>query len=222
MKRQILAGMMLAATCAQASVYDETYTVNTVIPNGNPVGVTFSEDVTSADLPAGSVISDLTVGLNISGGYNGGLVAYLVAPNGTLVYLLNQPGVSGSNPFGYEGSGLNVTLADGNPSIQSTSETPGVQLTGTYGAAGSLSSDDGSVADGDWTLFFANLSGGGANGELNSFTLNFTAVPEPVGLALGIFAGLLGLCWSLKLCWFPGMAAQKEESGALETEIRKV
>ena len=197
---------MLVAACARASVYNETYTINTYIPNGNPVGVMFSENVSSAELPAGSVISGLTVGLNISGGYNGGLVAYIVAPNGALVSLLNQPGIS-SSPFGYGGSGLNVMLSDGSVNnIQSTSETPGSQFTGTYSAAGNLSGVDGSVADGNWTLFFANLSSGGANGELNSFTLNFTAVPEPVGMGLGIFAGLVGLWLCLRLCW-------KESSG---------
>ncbi len=205
MKNHILAGMMLVAACAQASVYDETYTVDTVIPNGNPVGVMFSENVSSADLPAGSVISGLTVGINISGGYNGGLVAYLVAPNGTYVSLLNQPGTT-SNPFGYGGSGLNVTLADGNPSIQTTSETDGVLFSGTYGADGSLSSVNGLQADGDWTLFFANLSSGGANGELTSFSLNFTAVPEPVEMGLEIFAGLVGLWCVLGVIWKLPMA----------------
>ncbi len=193
MKYQILTGMILVAACARASVYDETYNVNTYIPNGNPVGLAFSENVSGADLPAGSVISGLTVGLNISGGYNGGLVAYLVAPNGTLVSLLNQPGIS-SSPFGYGGSGLNVTLADGNPGIQSASETPGVQFTGTYGAAGSFSSVYGSASDGNWTLFIANLTSGGANGELNSFTLNFTAVPESMWWGLGSGLFLMGLC----------------------------
>ncbi len=206
--------MALVAVCAQASVYDETYTVNTTIPNGNPVGVTFSETVSSADLPAGSVISDLTVGLNVSGGYNGGLVAYLVSPNGTLVSLLNQPGVSGSNPFGYGGSGLNITLADGNTSIQSASETPGVVFTGTYGAAGTLSSVNGSVADGDWTLYFANLASGtgSGNSELVSWTLNLTAVPEPADMALALFAGLLTLWWGLGSLWNSSRANRTESN----------
>ena len=196
---------MLVAACAQGSVsYTETYTPNTYIPNGNPVGIAFTENISE---PGGTTyaryVSDLTVTLNISGGYNGGLVAYLVAPNGTYVSLLNQPGVTGGNPFGYGGSGLNITLADGNRSIQSTYETPGVSFGsgGTYGADGLLSSVYGSALDGNWTLFFANLSSGGANGELTSFTLNFTAVPEPVGIALGIFAGLAALSACLGMCW---------------------
>jgi len=203
MKIHIVAGIMLVvALCARGSVSYSTGPIseNTVIPNGNPVGVTFNVDVTSSDVTAGDVIRGLTVGLDISGGYNGGLVAYLVAPNGTLVELLNQPG-SASSPFGYGGSGLNVTLADGSQCIQATSETPGVLFSGTYGAAGSLSSVNGSVADGDWTLFFANLGSGGSSGKLLNFTLNLTAVPEPVGMGLGIFGGLVVLRWLLGRIW---------------------
>ena len=206
--------LLVAGLCARGSVsYSATdNNINTVIPNGNPVGVAFTEDVTAgaSGIPANYVVSGLTVGLDISGGYNGGLVAYLVAPNGTLVQLLNQPG-SGSSPFGYGGSGLNVTLADGSPGIQTTSETPGVVFTGTYGAAGSLSSVNGSVADGDWTLFFANLGSGGSSGELLNFTLNLTAVPEPVGMGLGIFGGLVGLWWLLGVIWKPS-SFEKSES----------
>ncbi len=214
MKHQLIVGMMLVAACAQGSVSYSTgaITENTVIPNGNPVGVTFNVDITAGEsgIPASDVISGLTVGLDISGGYNGGLVAYLVAPNGTLVELLNQPG-SGSSPFGYAGSGLSVTLADGSPGIQTTSETAGVQFTGTYGAAGSLSSVNGSVADGDWTLFFANLGSGGSSGELLDFTLNLTAVPEPVGMGLGIFGGLMLLWLCLKMLWSNGLKAERRE-----------
>ena len=53
--------------------------------------MTFAGSV--SDIPVGSVVLELTVELNISGGYNGDLYAYLVAPNGTLVVLMNQPGV---------------------------------------------------------------------------------------------------------------------------------
>ena len=184
------------AVCAKGSMYSDTYTVNTVIPSGNPVGITFSESITSGDLPAGSTVSGLSVGLDISGGYNGGLVAYLVAPNGTLVMLLNQPGVTGGNPFGYGGSGMNVTLEDGYTSIDSSSETPGSLFTGTYGAAGTLASANGSSADGTWTLFFANLDSGTGSGssELLNFTLNITAVPEPAWWGVGSGLCLMGLC----------------------------
>ena len=162
------------------------------IPDGNPVGVTFVGTV--SDIPSdGTVRGVLTVGLNISGGYNGDLYAYLVAPNGTMVVLLNQPGVTGGNQFGYGGAGLSVTLSDSaSTSIQNANETDGVQFTGTYQAAGSLANFNGSVADGTWTLFFADMSSGGGTSTLNSWSLDITAVPEPVNVALGIFGALLG------------------------------
>jgi hypothetical protein len=41
-----------------------------------------------------------------------------------------------------------------------------------------------------WTLFFADTSAGGVN-TLNSWSLDITAVPEPLNMALGIFGVLL-------------------------------
>ena len=202
MKTRILFGItavMLAATGARASLYTEDFNnVNTAIPEGNPVGVAFIGSVSDA---GGSMVGDLTVTLNVSGGYNGNLFSYLVAPNGTMTVLLNQPGVTGSNPFGYSGSGLNVTLSDaGGSSIQTTTEPAGVPFTGTYQAAGSLANLYGSPADGMWTLFFADLSSGGGSSQLTSWSLDITPVPEPVGTALAVFGGLAGLGWFVGAC----------------------
>ena len=134
MKTQTIIGLLaavLGASVARGSLYTETFSgVNTAIPDGNPVGVSFCETI--SDIPAGSTVGGLTVDLTVSGGYNGNLYAYLVAPNGTLVMLLNQPGVTGVNPFGFVGSGLNVTPSDtAAGSIQTTPETAGSVFTGT-------------------------------------------------------------------------------------------
>lgn len=204
MKTRIQSGIMavmLAAAGARGSLYTENFNnVNTVIPDGNPVGITFGGTVNN--IPLGLTVGGLTVSLDVSGGYNGDLYAYLVAPNGTLTVLLNQPGVTGSNPFGYAGSGLNVMLSGtGATGIQTTPEAPGVQFTGTYQAAGSLANFNGSQADGTWELFFADLANGGGTSELNSWSLGITAVPEPVGMALAMFAGLMLLWLCLGACW---------------------
>jgi subtilisin-like proprotein convertase family protein len=200
MKKQILLGTMtvlLAVASARGTLYTETFSgVNASIPDGNPVGVTISGSV--SDIPSGMTVGGLTVGLNISGGYNGDLYAYLVAPNGTLVMLMNQPGV-GVNGYGASGAGMNITLSDaGGTSIQN--ETSGSVLGGSYSAAGSLSGFNGSAADGTWTLYFADLSNGGGTSELNSWSLGITAVPEPVTLALVVFVAMLlamaGLRWA--------------------------
>ena len=113
MKTQTLIGlltMVLGASIARGSLYTETFSgVNTAIPDGNPVGVSFSETVSG--IPGGNTVSGLTVDFTLSGGYNGNLYAYLVAPNGTLVTLLNRPGTGPGNPYGFSGSGLSVTLS---------------------------------------------------------------------------------------------------------------
>ena len=187
--------VLLAAVSVRGALYTETFSSGTSvgpIPDGNPVGVTFGGTVSG--IPSGFTVSGLTVGLNISGGYNGDLYAYLMAPDGTVVVLLNQPGVVvGGNQFGYDGSGLNVTLSDsGATGIQTTPETAGAVFSGTYQAAGTLVDFNGRVADGTWTLFFADMSSGGGTSTLNSWSLNIEAVPEPVNVALGIFGALLG------------------------------
>ena len=184
--------MLLSLNTAQAALYSQTlFSGSTAIPDGNPVGVTFAGNFT-ADPNVGDTVAGLTLHLNVSGGYNGDLYAYLVAPNGTSVTLLNRPGVTGGNPFGYAGSGLNVTLSDaGATSIQTTAETAGAVFTGTYQAAGTLANFNGSVADGTWTLFFADMSAGGGQASLTGWSLDITAVPEPVNVALGLFVGLL-------------------------------
>ena len=188
-----LLAVMLGAGVARGALYTETFSgINMAIPDGNPVGVSLSETV--SDIPGGSTVGGLTVDLSVSGGYNGNLYAYLVAPNGTLVMLLNQPGATISNPFGYSGSGYNITLSDtAAGSIQTTPETPGSVFSGTYQAAGTVGAVSGSAADGTWTLYFADVAAGGGQPILNGWSLNITAVPEPANLALIIFGvGMVG------------------------------
>ncbi len=217
MNKQLLLGTMtvlLAVAGARGSLYTETFDSGSsvgAIPNGNPVGVTFGGTV--SDIPSEQTVGLLTVGLNISGGHNGDLYAYLVAPNGTRVQLMNEPGVSSGNTLGASGAGMNITLQDGmavNGSIQN--ETSGSVLNGTYNAAGSLANFNGSAADGTWELFFADEVSGGGTSTLNSWSLGITAVPEPVPMALGIFAGLMGLWWCLGMCWQTTAATNKAPS----------
>ena len=165
MKKNILVGLLWLGVLATSSagiyyqgtgVSGETFegsVANPTIVDGNPAAV-IANTMTLSGL--GSSLSGLTVTLNITGGNNSGLYAYLV--NGsTTVTLMNQPGVSLSNPFGATGAGMNITLQDGvvaNGSIQN--ETTGSVLSGAYNAEGSLSSFNGSNPNGDWTLYFAD------------------------------------------------------------------
>lgn len=201
MKTILTSILLLTATWASASlVVTQTFSGG-AIPDGNPDGVLFSGTFNQAN--SGDHVLGATVSLNISGGYNGDLFAYLVAPNGTLVMLLNQPGTDG---FGAGGAGLNILLQDGasdHGSIQSAGDG---YLTGSYNAAGSLSAfgtagSPGGDANGTWHLFFADLSSGGGTATLDSWSLSLTVVPEPVTLALGLFAPLLLLLTGVKRWW---------------------
>ena len=184
---------------APAALY--TYNVNSAIPDNNTIGLTDSHTISGLLFD----ITDVRVTLNIAGGYNGDLYGYLRLNNSPLVVLLNRVGVTGSDPDGYADSGFSVTLAASaahdihfyqnfSPSYNGSG-----QLTGTWQADGRtdpLSSSRGSLSDfngynpnGTWTLFFADQAAGDQS-TLVSWSLDITAVPEPVNVALAIFGGL--------------------------------
>ena len=160
--------------------------------------------------------------LNISGGYSGDLYACL-SYEGVLVPLLNRVGVTGTgvgDAVGYGDTGFNITLSsagshdvhyyeDYSPTINGSGQLAGtwqpdgraidpLSAPGSFDSAsrvtfGALNNMN---PNGTWTLFIADLSGGGQS-QLASWELDITAVPEPMNMALGVFAGvfLLGsLC----------------------------
>jgi hypothetical protein len=92
-------------------------------------------------------------------------------------------------------SGFNVTLVEGigNP-IQTVAGTAGAVLSGTtsFTANQDLSAFGNTDPNGAWTIFFADLNPGDT-ATLTSFSLDITAVPEPINMALGIFGGVMGL-----------------------------
>ena len=192
--KAVIFSILFVVTIARGALVNQAFTENTAIPDGNPVGVSFTETF-NQDPNAGDIVGELTLTLNVSGGYNGDPYAYLTSSDGTTVTLVNQPGVSESDPFGYGGAGFNVTLSDSaSTSIQTTPETDGIAFTGTYQAAGNLADCNGSPVDGAWTLYFADESSGGGTAMLNSWSLNISAVPEPEKWGLYSALGLLAIC----------------------------
>jgi subtilisin-like proprotein convertase family protein len=199
MKPPIWFGILALALAPGLVRADFVFTENADIPTGDPVGITPVGTVSG--LGGSGLVSYLTVDLNISGGYNGDFYAYLEAPNGATATLLANPGVTGANPFGYGGSGLNVTFSDAAAaSLQTTLENPGALVTGTYQPVTPLSTLYGLSGNGDWTLFIADDSGGGSQAVLTSWSLDFNpaTVPEPgqpaamalLGVGLGVLRSL--------------------------------
>jgi hypothetical protein len=189
-----MAVLMLVGVSARAGMITDNANVN--IPVGNPLGI--ASTITESGLASSPI--QVTVALDISGGINGDLYGYL-SYNGMIVSLLNRPGVTPYNPLGAMGSGFDVLLSDGAgyQNINTASEASGQQfgsgLSSIYNAAGGSAAFEtafnGTVnPNGTWTLFLANELAGSPQSELVSWSLGITAVPEPVNMALGIFAGL--------------------------------
>jgi len=191
-----MAVLVLSGVSAQAGVSFSSGEIDLGIPDGNPTGISSGINVSGV----APVLTDVTVTINVSGGFNGDLVCYL-SYGSSSVTLLNRIGSTTGNPFGSGTAGFTSftfsdTGATGLHSLTGISTAVGSAISG-YGAyqpdGASLDTTFGGVnGNGTWTIFFADMAGGGGSGPstLNSWSLDITAVPEPVNLALGIFAGV--------------------------------
>jgi subtilisin-like proprotein convertase family protein len=198
----IVAGLCFLAAPAHAQFVTNTYnfTVNEAIPDNDLSGASDTQTI----LPGILSITDLSVTLSITGGFNGDYYAYLTHDSGFAV-LLNRAGRTATDDFGYPDSGFNVTFEDGaaNGDIHNyrlTLNPNGGALSGTWSPDGrdvppassidttlreaTLLSFQGLVADGDWTLFVADTSSVG-NGVFDSWGMTVIGVvPEPGTIAL--------------------------------------
>jgi hypothetical protein len=211
----VTAGLM-ASTHAAVYTFSSGFANGGVIPDGNPTGWTDTRSLSGE--VAGSTIQNLTVSLNVSGGWNGDLYAYLsyTPSSGSgsgYAVLLNRVGrvSSTSNPFGYGDTGFSITLDDssgyndihayqnyspsfnGSGQLTSTWQTDGrntdpATVSFTDPRTTSLANFRGLNANGTWTLFFADMVTGDQS-TLQSWSLNISTIPEPANVALGLFAG---------------------------------
>ncbi|HOC57126.1 MAG TPA: hypothetical protein PKI20_16025 [Verrucomicrobiota bacterium] len=205
--------LLLALTARAGIIYSPANNVNLTIDDGDPTGHTLTATA-SGYLPT---IIDIRVTLNIvgvDGGWNGDLYCYLTY-NNVLVPLLNRVGVQTGDAFGYEGApGMNITLAGDPGGYDDIHWTESPTSGGTYAPDGRLISPalgpdpfsqpedfdaDGTIGfsayngmnpNGTWTLFIADMSLGDTH-QLVSWSLQITAVPEPVNVALGIFGSVV-------------------------------
>jgi hypothetical protein len=215
--KHLLIAALFSCCVAHGAIFTYDFTgINATIPDGNANGYVNNQEITDGLQGQGTLepyITDVTVRLNISGGWNGDLYGYVrhETSEGTgFTVLLNRVGTSGGNPLGYgdpgfgpDGSNNPFRLTDLNtyPDVhtyQSSSPTynGNGQLTGTWrvdqtGSSVTFDSFDNLDPRGTWSIFFADLSGGNTS-TLVSWGLEITAVPEPANVALGAFAVLIG------------------------------
>lgn len=209
------AAALAIAVCiatAQTSVTNTFANINKVIPDGQPTGLSDTENLTFG--PGFNSISSLQVTLTIANGYNGDFYAYLVHDGGFSV-LLNRVGRTATDSLGYSDTGMNVTFSDSGNDIhnyQLFSPTySGDQLTGVWAPDGRnvdpetvldtdlptamLGSFNGTDPNGAWTLFLADLDFGD-QGTLVQWGVIVSAIPEPSTWTL---LGLGGFTFGMRL-----------------------
>jgi len=196
----LLLGLTLvAARLSAQTLATNTYTLTpgTIIPAGNPNGALEQFDVSGI---SGSIAS-IQISLNIIGGYNGDLYAWLVDPQGQTAILLNRPGLTSSDAFGYADAGINITLDDSGSFANVHGYGAGSynlngngQVTGTWASDGrnidpqsapgafdpasvgaNLSQFQGGTANGAWSLYLADVVAGGASPTLTDTTLTIAS-----------------------------------------------
>jgi subtilisin-like proprotein convertase family protein len=216
MKKQMLFYLTILALAGSARASINVYTVNNLsatIPDNDLNGYQNSQTIGGLSGP----MTDVTVSLNITGGFNGDLYIYLYHDN-TLAMLLNRVGLSASNGVGYPNTGFDITLDDQaandvhfyqafpytlNGSGQLTGPwqpdgrlidplSPGSAFPGAT-RSNVLNVFDGMDPNGSWTLFAADVSSGGIS-TLQGWGLAITTVPEPTCAALIGLGLAYGLC----------------------------
>ena len=199
-----------------AVVITESYTFNVGstagdIPDGG--SSTFSQLVSASQIVQ---LTEVQVSLNLKGnpagsGWAGDMFVSLNRDLGTqTAVLLNQVGVTGSDPAGAGYDGWDVVFRDsaangdvhlGQPTGSASILTGSWQPDGRLSPSGSsrtalLDVFNSAAANSTWYLHVADLSNGGSM-TLDSWTLSFTgaagaAVPEPQDFAAIAGASLLG------------------------------
>ena len=210
----LISAALLPSIPASAAVFSGTWTngfmSSGVVPDGSAAGWF---DVRSLAIPADYAVTDVNVSFSFTGGWNGDLYAYLSHPNSPgVAVLLNRPGRTGGNPFGYGDSVLTITLDDqagsdihsyqtvgGYPTLISNNSSwqpdgrsvSPFLVNGTEPRPAMLSTFNNLIpSNTGWTLFVADLASGDVT-TVSSWTLTVTAVqvPEPAATAFAALAG---------------------------------
>lgn len=183
--------LILGAISADAATTIVDWTINSSIPDASPTGLADTRTVSGSTVLG---ITGIEVRLELSGGWNGDLYAYLIHESGFSV-LLNRVGRTVSNPIGSGSSGFDITLSD----LASTDIHTGIGSSGlinglyqpdarnvdpdlalnTSSRTAFLSSFNGLNANGDWTLFVMDNESGDES-TLTGWGLTLTqSTPEP-------------------------------------------
>ncbi|MBN8458006.1 MAG: proprotein convertase P-domain-containing protein [Verrucomicrobia bacterium] len=208
--KSIIPGILFLALPAtafgggSAITLTQSWSGTLAIPDNSGVGASNTVTITAPILDR---IESVTVAIELEGGWNGDLYAYLVH-DGTLAILLNRPGRTALDDLG-SGSANLIALFDDLAAGDVHMLLPGSgNATGTWQPDGRnidpllaldttprtkmLDGFTNANPNGDWTLFIADQNPGDT-ATLKSWTLSVTAVPETSTAMLGGMVALLAL-----------------------------
>ena len=136
---------------------------STPIPDNNTTGI--SSTINISNIPAGSTITGITVGVNITHTWNSDLDIFLTGSNGTQIELSTDNGGSGDNYTNtiFSSAGVNPITGGVSP------------FTGTFLPEGNLTTLY-SLGNGSWTLTVQDDSGGDF-GTLLNWNISITYTP---------------------------------------------
>lgn len=196
-----------------------TFPVNRAVPDGDLSGLADTQTLPAGPAPIQSVAVTLQLTPPGEGGFFGDLYATLTRLTDGHAVLLNRSGRTPERPFGYsDGGPVQITLTDVAPADihhyrltllgDEATPLPGpltglwqpdgratdpLSVLGTDPRTAALVNFSGSDLEGVWTLFVADVSGGGEF-RLDAWGLEVTFIPEPAS-GLLLWLGLGGLAW---------------------------
>jgi len=206
MKALILSlGLALATLNAGATINWNSGTLNQIVLANNTNGWASSHTISGE---AGTITS-VNVTLDLIGGWNGDLYAYLASSSGGFTVLLDRVG---PGSYGYDDNGFAVTLSDTGAQNINVYQSFGYpanlngnnQITGVWQAeGGSLDSAFGGLSpNGTWTLFIADLNAGGVTTVQSwGLQMDIVAVPEVETWIAAALAGAFGAFWVNRQIW---------------------
>ena len=106
--------LLLMGSRTQAAIFTTNFTVaGGIVPDARMVGFVSRQSVSGI----AGIVTNVSVRLNITNGYNGDLFGYLVGPGGGYTLLLNRVGTGSGGAaqtlYGFADPGFNITLIDG-------------------------------------------------------------------------------------------------------------
>lgn len=227
------------ATCAHGQGFIYSPVDPVTIPDADLSGLQSTINIPSS---FSGTVSTVEITLNLKGspqdgGFAGDLYVALYH-QGRAVVLINRPGRDAVNPFGYDDtSDFQITFSDSafHDIHQYQNFAHPVASTGLSGRwqpdgrtanfnsvvtadprAAMLNQLNGTNMQGQWTLFLADVSGGGVT-DLTSWSVHFVQVPEVSGGTLTA-ALLLGL-WAMGRSFFTPLTFAKHRQLVLPVSV---